>query len=159
MKLATTRSREDVSLNDMNYNSNACTHLSIAINGALIIPTYVTKIYSVRLTMSVTRRRIRAKSSPRFVGVQRPSRFPWKRAAGRRVVGGALKWKGNGLWPEMISSGYVSAGQWSLLANTVTLRRGMIAGGSGWHDLFFVRSLSAPPALNTMDIRRFASTS
>lgn len=56
----------------------------------------------------------------------------------------------------MISSGRVSAGQWSLLANTVTLRRGMIGGSRAGGMIYFWSALYAPPvylslALNTID--------
>jgi len=57
----------------------------------------------------------------------------------------------------MISSGRVSAGQWSLLANMVTLRRGMIAAGRAGGMIYFWSALNAPPvyhlslALNTID--------
>jgi len=127
---------------------------SIAINDALITLAHVTKIHPlVRPFNGVSRTNAAAGTSEitpalRVANV-RPSlscasRFPWKLAAGRGR--GALKWKGNDLWPEMISSGRVSAGQWSLLANTVTLRRGMIAGGRAGGMIYFWSALNAPPA-------------
>lgn len=51
---------------------------------------------------------------PREERILSPPLLP---CVGQRVD--SLKRKANDLWPEIISSGQVSAGQWSLLANTL----------------------------------------